>query len=183
MTTAIAPITAEQLWRMPRDEQRYELVRGELHTMAPSGFEHGSVIVRLTVLLAKHVQKRKLGVVVGAETGFVLTKEPDTVRAADIAFVRAARIPGGALPKKFWIGAPDLAVEVLSPADRPREVKRKVQDYIASSAAMVWVVNPKNRTVTVHRPMVEPRTLRSGDTLDGGEVVPWFKCKVSEIFE
>jgi Uma2 family endonuclease len=71
---------------------------------------------------------------------------------------------------------------VLSPDDRPKEVAWKVQDYLAASAAMVWVVNPKNRTVTVHRPMVGPRVLRRADTLDGATVLPGFKCKVSQIF-
>src|SRR3954466_177571 len=157
MTTATAPITAEQLWRMHNDDQRYELVRGELHMMAPAGFDHGAVIINLSTLLATHVKRRRLGVVVGAETGFILSRDPDTVRAADIAFVRAARIPKSGRPKAFWVGGPDLAVDVLSPDDRPREVKRKVQDYLAAGAALVWVVNPKNRTVTVHRPMVESR--------------------------
>jgi Uma2 family endonuclease len=182
MTVATEQITAKQLWRMPKDGVRHELVRGQLTTMAPSGFEHGAVIINLSTLLANHVKKRRLGVVVGAETGFILTRDPDTVRGVDIGFVRASRIPKEGPPKQFWTGAPDLAVEVLSPDDRPGEVSRKVNDYIASSAAMVWVVNPKNRTVTVHQPMTEPQVFRNGQTLTAGKVVPGFKCKVSEIF-
>src|SRR4051812_14372339 len=120
MTIATSPTTAEQLWRMPKDEMRHELVRGELFTMAPAGFDHGAVIINLSIPLATYVKKHKLGIVVGAETGFILTRDPDTVRGADIAFVRAARIPKSGRPKKFWIGGPDLAVEVLSPDDRPK---------------------------------------------------------------
>src|SRR4051794_31250310 len=127
MTIATSPTTAEQLWRMPKDEMRHELIRGELQTMAPAGFEHGSVIGKLTFLLARHVYANKLGLVLGAETGFILARDPDTVRGADVALVRAARVPKEGPPKKFWIGAPDLAGEVLSPDDRPKEVARKVQ--------------------------------------------------------
>src|SRR5436190_22477604 len=97
-------MTAEQLWRMPKDDMRHELVRGQLRMMAPAGFDHGALITNLSTLLATHVKKRKLGVVVGAETGFMLTRRPDTVRGVDIGFVRASRIPKSGRPKTFWIG-------------------------------------------------------------------------------
>jgi Uma2 family endonuclease len=183
MTLATDLITAEQLWRMPKQDSRCELIRGELRTMAPSGFEHGAVIIRLSYLLADHVFKHKLGVVTGAETGFVLARDPDTVRGADIAFVRASRIPKSGLPQKFWVGAPDLAVEVLSPEDRPKDVAQKVEDYLTGGAQLVWVVSPKKRAVSIHQPMVESRTLKQGDLLTGEKVVPGFRCKVAQIFE
>ncbi len=182
MTIAAEHMTAEQLWRMPKGDMRHELIRGELHTMAPAGFDHGAVIINLSTMLATTVKRRKLGVVVGAETGFKLTEDPDTVRGADIAFVRADRIPKTGRPKTFWLGAPDLAVEVLSPDDRPKAVAQKVGDYLSAGARLVWVADPKKRTVRIHRPMAEPETLRNGDTLLGESVVPGFKCKVSEIF-
>jgi Uma2 family endonuclease len=176
-------MTAEQLWRMPSDDMRHELVRGELRTMAPAGFEHGAIIVNLSLLLAQHVRKHKLGVVAGAETGFILTQQPDTVRGADVAFVRAARIPKGALPKKFWLGAPDLAVEVLSPDDRPRNLARKVNDYLTAGAQLVWGVSPRRKTVAVYQPMTKPVTLKADDILEGGDVVKGFACRVADLFE
>ena len=151
--------------------------------MAPSGFEHGAVTINLALLLGTHVKKHRLGVVLGAETGFVLTRNPDTVRGADVSFVRAVRIPKSGLPKSFWVGAPDLAVEVVSPDDRPTEVSKKVDDYLAAGALLVWVVYPKTKTVVVHKPMVEPVTLEVDETLTGEEVVPGFECRVGQVFE
>jgi Uma2 family endonuclease len=182
MSIAAHLMTARDLYKHPPDE-RCELVRGELSMMSPSGAEHGGITINLSLLLAAHVKKHKLGAVLGAETGYVLTRNPDTVRGADISFIRASRIPATGLPKSFWIGAPDLAVEVMSPDDRPAEVATKVDDYLAAGALLVWVVNPKRKTITVYQPMESPRTLRSSEMLDGGNVLPGFKCKVAKTFE
>src|SRR5262245_48721436 len=102
-------MTAEALLKLPRGRGRYELVRGELKTTSPAGSEHGAVVVRVTSPLDRHARETKLGIVFGAETGFQIESDPDTVRAPDVAFVRRERIPEGGLPKAFWPGAPDLA--------------------------------------------------------------------------
>jgi Uma2 family endonuclease len=182
MTISTQLMTARELSKHPL-EGPCELVRGELQMMAPSGAEHGGVTINLSLLLAAHVKKHKLGAVLGAETGFVLTRNPDTVRGADISFIRASRIPACGLPKSFWPGAPDLAVEVLSPEDRPGEVAEKVDDYLTAGAQMVWVVNPRRKTITVHQPLVDARMLRSTQTLDGRNVIPGFRCRVAKAFE
>ena len=88
--------------------------------MSPAGSEHGAVIVRLTQRLAHLVEDKKLGVVFGAETGFRLAQDPDTVLAPDIAFIQSSRIPAAGLPKTFWPGAPDLACASLDRAGRDR---------------------------------------------------------------
>src|SRR5688572_3965126 len=162
MSTAARSITAEELFRMPGDQRR-ELVKGELRTMAPAGFEHGAIIINIAWRLADYVKRNDLGVVLGAETGYVLRRNPDTVRGADVSFVAIARIPAKRLPQKFWEGAPDLAVEVMSPEDTANELGEKVGEYLSAGARLVWVVNPKRRTVTVHRPGSEPRILRGSD--------------------
>src|SRR5439155_5626168 len=113
------PITAEQLLEMGIN-QRHELVKGEVRMMAPSGFEHGVIIVKLKRLLANFVEEHKLGFVAGAETGYTVERHPDTVRGADVSFVSAARVPPGPLTKKFGEGAPGLAVEAVSPDGRVR---------------------------------------------------------------
>jgi Uma2 family endonuclease len=182
MTTTLQRSTASELFGMPDDGFRYELVKGELRKMSPSGSEHGATIVNITVLLAQDVRARKLGVCFGAETGFKLASDPDTVRAPDVAFIRSERIPETGLPKKFWPGAPDLAVEVLSPGDTRREVDEKVEDWLEAGVLAVWVINPKQRVVTVYRSVKDATRLSEGDELDGGDVVPGFRCKVSEIF-
>jgi Uma2 family endonuclease len=122
-----------------------------------------------------------LGLVFCAGTGFILGHHPDTVRAPDIAFVSKERIPPGKLTPKFWPGAPDLAVETVSPDDTVYEVDEKVKMWLDAGCKLVWVVNPKRRTVTVHPVGKTPHILMETDRLDGGEVVPGFTFAVREI--
>jgi len=180
MTTTLQRSTASELFEMPDDGFRYELVKGELRRMSPAGTEHGAITFNLSALLAPHI--KTIGQGFGAETGFTLATNPDTVRAADVAFVRRERIPETGIPKNFWQTAPDLAVEVLSPGDTYSEVNEKVEDWIDAGTRAVWVVDPRRRSVSVYRSITDVTRLSEGDELDGGEVVPGFRCKVSEIF-
>jgi Uma2 family endonuclease len=182
MTQTLQRSTASELFEMPDDGFRYELVKGELRKMSPSGWEHGEVVVNITLLLGQYVKMNKLGACGGAETGFKIASDPDTVRAPDLSFVRWERIPEGAARRKFFTGAPDLAVEVVSPGDTRREVSEKVEDWLETGARAVWVINPKQRAVTVYRSMTDVTRLSEEDELDGGDVVPGFHCKVLEIF-
>jgi len=182
MSTTLQTVTAEELFTMPKGEFRYELVKGELRKMSPSGSEHGAIIASLTLLLAQHVKAKKLGVCFGAETGFKIESDPDTVRAPDVAFVSRERIPESGVPRKFWQGAPDLAVEVVSPGDTYNEVEEKVEQWLGAGTRAVWIVNPRRRNVTVYRSTKDMTKLSESDELDGGDVVPGFRCKVSEIF-
>lgn len=175
-------MTAEELIKLPSGKFRYELINGELITMSPSGSEHGAVVINLTAPLGVHVKTNSLGVVFSAETGFKLASNPDTVRAPDIAFVRRERIPEAGVPKGYWPGAPDLAVEVVSPGDTVHEVDKKVAEWLAAGTSAVWVVNPKRRTVTIHRPSRDIVVLSEADELDGQDVVPGFRCRIIDIF-
>jgi Uma2 family endonuclease len=150
--------------------------------MTPAGFDHGVVAMNLGAPLGQHVRAHRLGVVCGAETGFVLARDPDTVLAPDLAVVRQERLPQSGRPTTFWNGAPDLAVEVLSPSDTIFAVEEKVAAWLAAGTSLVWVVNPRSRAVTVHRPGRPPRTLLESETLDGEDVVPGFRLPVAEIF-
>lgn len=187
-STTTQVMTADELFRMPNDGAGYELVRGELrrkgdpHKMSPTGFRHGTIVARLTVALGKYAEANQLGEVTGAESGFKLTSDPDTVRAPDIGFVRRERIPVGNLTEKFWPGAPDLAVEVISPNDRQSEVDENVADYLAAGVRLIWIVNPKTRTVTVHRPDFESQTLNENDVLGGMDVLPDFQYNITGLF-
>jgi Uma2 family endonuclease len=182
MSTTTQLMTAEELLRLPRGRLRYELVKGELRTMSPAGFDHGVIIMNLASPLDQYVKAHNLGFVCGAETGFKIASDPDTVRAPDIAFVRRERIPSTGRPKAYWPGAPDLAVEVTSPGDTFEEVEEKVAEWLTAGARAVWVVNPKRRTVTVYSSPSEAAILTENDELDGQPVVPGFRCRVSEIF-
>ncbi|MCA1849912.1 MAG: Uma2 family endonuclease [Acidobacteria bacterium] len=182
MSAITRPTSAEELFKMPDDGFRYELVRGELKKMSPAGSEHGAIIVNLTAPLAMHVKANNLGMVFGAETGFKIATDPDTVRAPDIAFVRRERIPESGIPKGFWPGAPDLAVEVTSPGDSFEEVEEKVEDWLTAGASAVWIVNPKRRTLTVYRSLKDVAILTEDAELDEQAVVPGFRCRVADIF-
>jgi Uma2 family endonuclease len=183
MTTTQLTLTADELWRRPDDGLRHELVRGELTVMTPAGGEHGDIALAVGALLRAHVMARGLGRALGAETGFIIFRNPDTVRAPDAAFISKDRIPSGGLPKGYIPGVPDLAVEVLSPGDAQVEVEEKIDQWLQAGTAMVWIVNPRARTVTVHRKGRDPRILRENDVLSGEEVCPGFSVQVGEFFE
>lgn len=182
MTTTSAITTADELWRMADDGQRHELIRGELTMMAPAGGGHGEAAMTIGALLTVHVKQRSLGTAVAAETGFILSRNPDTVRAPDAAFIRRARVPAQGLPAGYIPFAPDIAVEVLSPSDTQIEVEEKVEQWLAAGTALVWVVNPRSKTVTVHRAGRDPRVLRENATLEGEDVCPGFAVKVADVF-
>lgn len=182
MSTSTELVTADDLLRMASDGSRYELVKGELIRMPPAGNIHGKRAMRLGWRIAQHVEAKDLGVVFAAETGFLLSSDPDTVRAPDIAFVSKARIEEVGEFEGFWPGAPDLAVEVISPGDSYTEVEEKVEEYLRAGALGVWVVDPRRRTISVYRSLSDIAILNENDTLDGGDLIPGFSCRVIEIF-
>lgn len=176
------PVTADQLLRMPDDGHRYELIAGELKKTTPAGWEHGAVGGRLHAWLGGHVEQNDLGMIFTAETGFLLARNPDTVRAPDIAFVHKDHVPATLPEEAFWPGAPDLAVEVVSPGDTVGEVADKVKSWLDAGARLVWVVNPKSRTVTVHRSATEISILTENDELGAEDLLPGFCRRVLEMF-
>jgi len=178
-----ATMSAEELLAMPPDGFRYELIRGELRQMTPSGYGHGVMVGNLTTPLGEYVRARRLGHICGAETGFRIARAPDTVRAPDIAFIRHDRRGKEPLPQGFFEGAPDLAVEVLSPRDTVFEVEEKVAEWLRVGCAMVWVVNGQRRSVSVHRPGGLVTIVTETDTLEGGDLLPGFALPVAQIFE
>ncbi|MCZ6681035.1 MAG: Uma2 family endonuclease [Candidatus Poribacteria bacterium] len=175
-------MTADELLVLPDDGFRYELVKGVLRKMPPAGFDHGIRTMDLGARLHRYVKRNNIGRVAAAETGFQLAWNPDTVRAPDIAFVRRDRLPPTG-QRGYFQGTPDLAVEVVSPGDSSREVEEKVADWLNAGTSLVWVVRPRNRTVTVYRSLTDVAILARADTLDGESVIPGFRCRVAEIFD
>ena len=177
-------MTAEELLRLPRarDGRRHELVRGELRTMAPRGFEHGDVTSVFDRSLGNYVETHQLGRAVVGEPGFKLTVDPDTVRAPDVAYVRRERLEAAGRVRGYWPGAPDLAVEVISPNDLYTEVDEKVAQWLEHGTRLVFVVNPRRRTVAVHRPEQPVRILGVDDVLDGEDVVRGWTLPVRDLF-
>lgn len=182
MSTATQQVTAEELLLMRDDGFRYELIRGELKQMAPASHEHGRVTMNISTPLDHHVRAGKLGVVFAAETGFKLASAPDTVRAPDVAFVSAERYQQTAGVAGYWPGAPDLAIEVVSPSDSYAEVQEKVIEWLEGGALAVVVVNPRKRVVSVYRSLKDVVLLRDGETLELPDIVPGFSLPVEDIF-
>jgi Uma2 family endonuclease len=150
--------------------------------MSPAGWKHGAVGFRLASLLGRHVAENDLGEAFLAETGFLISRDRDTVRAPDVAFVRKDHLPATPPEDAFWPGPPDLAVEVVSPSDTTGEIDDKVKAWLDAGSAMVWVVNPKWRSVTVYRSAADIKTLTENDELSGEDVLPGFRCRLREIF-
>ena len=177
---AFVYMTAEQLARHPVPHKRTELVRGRLVVREPAAPRHGSVAARVLIEIGKYLDDHPVGTVYAAETGFTLFRGPDTVRAPDVAFIRADRVPAGEGPG-FGDVVPDLVVEVLSPGDRRRTVETKVADWLRAGTRLVWVICPRRRTVQVHRAGGAAETLTEGDALDGEDVLPGFRVAVRRL--
>jgi Uma2 family endonuclease len=173
--------TAEQLLRAG-NIGRCELVRGELEMMSPLGAEHGVVVAAITEIVRRFVKRHRLGVVMGAETGFQIEHDPDTVRGPDVGFVAKRRLPRKRR-KGFFDGPPDLAIEVRSPDDRERAVTDKITLWLRSECRAVWLVDPHRRTVAIHRSGRVPATFGAKARISGGDVLPGFEVAVSKFFE
>ena len=170
-------ITAEELLRM--GEGSRELIHGEVITLTPAGWEHGEVANEIAYQLNRFVRAHRCGRVVAAETGFLLTRDPDTVRAPDVAFVRSER---WVHTVGFFPGAPDLAVEVISPHDRFSEVSQKVRDWLTHGAQQVWVVDSNRRVVQVHQSNGRVADLGEDEIIDGGDLLPGMQLSVRDCF-
>ena len=182
LSSRVSRLTAEDLPYEAPLEGLAELVEGEILREPPPGEEHGWVGARLLIPLGRFVEEHRLGRVYLAETGFVLARDPDTVRAPDIAFVSRQRLDAEVRRGPYFEGAPDLAVEVLSPGNASRDMRAKIRDFLTAGSCAVWVVDPSSRTVTVHRRGRRPEILFEADVLDGGAAVPGFRHPVRAIF-
>ena len=174
-------ITADDLLAMS-SKGRYELTEGRLIEMSPPGSEHGLIVFSISLVVGNYVKQKKLGKVFAAETGFRLSRNPDTVRAPDVAFVSSARMPGK-LPKGYMDIAPDLVVEVVSPSDDADDMQLKIKEWLDAGAKMVCYVYPSSRQVVVYRSLRDVRVLTETDTLTGDDILPDFSLPVKEIFE
>jgi Uma2 family endonuclease len=183
MVAAVQPLTADDLLAMADDGFRYELVAGELRKMAPAGSQHGRVAHNIELDLGRHVKANDLGVVFAAETGFKLRGNPDTVRAPDVAFVEKKRFNQVGDVPGYWPGAPDLAVEVLSPGDNDADVEENVFDWLDAGARLVIVLNPRKRTATAYRSRSSIRVHTESETIDATDVVPGWTFVVARAFD
>ena len=182
MRTLKKLFTSKELECLPSNGKRLELVKGKVYEMAPAGGRHGSAAMNIGTILHLHVRMNDLGHVFAAETGFILRRDPDTVRAPDVAFISSARMRAEEIPDGFIEIVPDLVVEVVSPGDTRREVEEKVGDWLTAGVRLAWLIYPATRTATVHRNPNGVSNLVGDDFLDGEDVVPGFSCRVGDLF-
>ncbi len=176
-------LTVDDLVALPeRPGIRYELHKGKLVEMPGAGAQHNLLVGLVYRLLFAFVGQQRLGLVFSDGAAFVLRRNPDTVRIPDVSVVRRERVPVEGIPEGFWLGAPDLAIEIVSPHDRAEEVHERVRDYLVAGTRLVWVLWPKSRTVTVYWPDGTARELGPDEKLTGGDVLPGFDVTVSELF-
>ena len=173
-------ITAEELLLMPRDGRRYELLRGVLVKKMPTGDPHGDTVPCISHALFSYAAERDYGVVRAGEPGYRLEREPDTVRAPDVAWIAPGRILPGT--RGYPELAPDLAVEVKSPGNSNPELAAKAGMWLSYGSREVWVADPEQVTITVYRLYQEPVTLGEDDVLEGGDLLPGFAVPVWQLF-
>jgi len=180
--TSTALMTAEELMQLPDDGFRYELINGELEKMPPPGLPHGRIAFRLSVLLGNFILDHELGEGFAPETGFKLTSNPDTVLAPDFAFVTNERFVEVGKTDGYGAGAPDLAVEVLSPSDRPGKVKQKIARWFNFGTRQLWIVDPKRSTVAVYRSESDITMFSGSDYLEAQDLFPGLRISLDKIF-
>lgn len=182
MTTTKKLITAEELLEMGDCYPNVELIDGELREVTPPGWEHGERTLGVGSLIRSFVRGRGLGRVSVGDPGIVLRRGPDVVRAPDVAFISAERLPLDRPITGYSDIVPDFVVEVVSPGDRAGEVEQKVAQWLEAGVRLVWVVYPATRHVVAYRELAHPRVYTEAETIDGEPVLPGFTCPVAEIF-
>jgi Uma2 family endonuclease len=181
-----APVSKEKIWTdrdleaLPKDGYKRELIDGKI-IMSPVHANHGIICIRLASLLFHFVARRKLGEVLDSSTGFRLSQK--VLLSPDISFVSKATLKKiFAGPDKFFTGAPDLAIEVLSPSDRMKEVYRKIDLYFEHGTRMAWLIDWKKEQIHIYTTDQIEALTRPQDVLSGSTVLPGFKCRLNRIF-
>jgi Uma2 family endonuclease len=177
-TTTRRVATEDDLRAMPEDGRKYELVDGEIR-VSPAGDRHSKIALELGALLLAYVKERRLGHVFGADAGFRLPG--GNVRSPDVSFVATGRFAEDHVPDDWGRVAPDLAVEVISPGDRPRHVLDKVGEYLEAGVRLVWIIHPQNERAVVYRSMSDVRELSRDGFLEGEDVIPGLRIALGDV--
>lgn len=172
--------TDEEFMALPEDG-RYELVNGELVSMGNSGMEHGEIGSFLGGSLSFYVRSNKLGVSCDSSTAF--TMKTGNRRSPDVSFIAKERLQGvKRLPKGYFQGSPDLAVEILSPSNTVEEIHDKIVEYFENGTRLLWVIHPDEQYVLVYHAPSPDVFLKVGNRLDGEDIVPGFSLAIAELF-
>lgn len=175
-------MTADELERLDVPGKSTELVRGRLVVREPPGTYHGLIAAKLAYLVGAFVYPNGSGVLFGQDTGFKIESNPDTVRAPDLAFLSQER-SSEIRPRGYAAVAPDLVAEILSPDDRPGEMLAKIGEWLDAGVRLVWVIDPARAEAHVHRADGSLSVIHAGGVLDGEDVLPGFRCPLSDVFD
>lgn len=166
---------------LPDDGYQYELIEGEVVRMPPASGASGRQELHVGWLIKNYVHEHRQGVVYGPSTGYLLQRSPDTVLSPDVSFIRGDRRPARREEQHFLETMPDLAVEVMSLSDTAPEVARKARRYLTAGVRLIWVVDPRRRTLTEYLPDGQVRVSNAGDIVDGRDVLPGFPVEVATL--
>lgn len=170
-------LSEDDFMRLADDGHKYELVDGEAKEV-PTNIEHDTIGFNLLMLIGPHTRGR--GFVTTGQAGFRMISA--NVRCPDVSFTRKARFPGGKPPTTFGSVAPDLCVEIISPSEDMADMNRKVREYFASGAEQVWHIFPEAQTMTIYTSPATSAQYSAGDTIEGGDLLPGFRCQVADLF-
>lgn len=172
-------ITDEELLQLPRDGNKYEVVDGELVVSPGAGYRHEWIVGELVTRLRSFAKARELGEVLPSNLLYVLPS--GNRRGPDVSFIaraRAAELPSDTVFPRM---APDLAVEILSPSDSPRRVQDKIGEYLEAGVRLVWIIDAENRRAVIYRSLSSVEQIGADGELDGEDVLPGFRCRLSEL--
>ena len=173
-------LTIADIERNP-PEGNWELIKGELAAVNPTSYRSARVTARILRLLDEYAETHQLGDVVGPDAGFGIFPDENTLVAPDVGFIASHRIPPAADQEHFARLAPDLVVEVMSPSDRMTDALRKINLYLEAGVAVVWLVEPGPRTISIFRPDQTPRRLAGDEIIAAEPVLPGFQMKVDDL--
>ena len=173
------PVTIDDMYHMPEDGQKYELVDGEV-VVSPGGMYHGEITINIARIIATFLDDHPIGKVYGDNVGVIFPT--GNLRSPDAFFIRTEKLPGGKSPDTFGKFVPDLAIEVLSPGNRSRYVANKIGEFLECGVPLVWVVDPKAQTVTAYRSLTNIQQFTATDTISAEPILPGFSCLVSRFF-
>ncbi len=171
-------MTEDEFLRMPDDGRKWELVNGEPKEVATS-VKHDIYAMRLANMINSHAENK--GFITGSQAGYRMAN--GNIRCPDLAFTRYEKLPSGELPEGFGDFAPDLCIEIISPSEEPGEMMKKVREYFGAGAEQIWHLFPETKTVRVFISPEVSTEYHEDDEITGGDILPTFRCQVSEIFK
>lgn len=171
-------MTAEEFLRLPDDGRKYELVDGEPKEV-PAGVRHDAIAMHVGVMLYPHTRGR--GALCSSQAGYRMRS--GNVRSPGVSFTLKERLPDGRAPEGFGDVAPDLCTEIISPSEEPEEMARKIQEYFDAGAQQVWHLFPESRRLILYTSPQESTTHEADDEIDGGDLLPGFRCRVADLLE